>query len=129
MSLESDGRHVAIRVMMMPRDTNSYGTIFGGVIMSYIDQAAAIEIRPLTPHNIVTVAMDSVEFHQPVYVGDVCSFYTSLLKIGRTSMRVAVEVEAMRRKYPCETVKVTSAQLVFVAVDESGKPQPVNRSQ
>lgn len=125
MSENNSQRRTAIRVMMMPRDTNSYGTIFGGVIMSYIDQAAAIEARQHTPHSVVTVAMDSVSFHQPVYVGDVCSFYTRLLKIGRTSMRIAVEVEAMRREYPCNTVKVTSAELVFVAVDSHGTPQPI----
>lgn len=125
MSNDSSQRRTAIRVMMMPCDTNSYGTIFGGVIMSYMDQAAAVEARQHTPHNVVTVAMDSVEFHEPVYVGDVCSYYTRMLTIGRTSIRIAVEVEAMRRQYPCETVKVTSAEMVFVAVDANGKPVPV----
>jgi len=125
MNEDSSQRRTSIRVMMMPRDTNSYGTIFGGVIMSYIDQAAAIEARQHTPHSVVTVAMDSVSFLEPVYVGDVCSFYTTLLKIGRTSMRIAVEVEAMRREYPCEKVIVTSAELVFVAVDAEGRPLPV----
>lgn len=127
MSEAGPDRKLSIRVMMMPRDTNSYGTIFGGVIMSYIDQAAAIEARLHTEHNVVTVAMDSVSFHQPVYVGDVCSFYTTLAKVGRTSMRIEVEVESQRKQYPCDTVKVTSANLVFVAVNDAGKPQAVKK--
>jgi len=115
----------AIRVMMMPRDTNAHGTIFGGVILSYIDQAGAIEARKHTPYKYVTVAMDKVEFKKPVYVGDVLSFYTRLAKIGRTSMTIHVAVEAERFRNPREVIPVTEATLVYVAVDEQGRPVPV----
>lgn len=123
-ALDDQRREPAIRVMMMPRDTNADGTIFGGVILSYMDQAGAVETRKHTPHTIVTVAMDSVEFHEPVYVGDLLSFYTSLVKLGRTSVTVRVNVEAQRAHHPGEVVPVTSATLVFVAVDLTGRPIP-----
>lgn len=115
----------AIRVMMMPRDTNAHGTIFGGVILSYIDQAGAVEARQHTPHKFVTVAMDKVEFKKPVFVGDVLSFHTRLIKVGRTSMTVKIEVEAERFQDPSNTVPVTEAQLVYVAVNDHGTPVPL----
>src|SRR5262245_63159045 len=86
----------AIRVMMMPRDVNAAGTIFGGVILSYIDQAGAIEARKHGGHLFVTRAMDQVEFKQPVFVGDVLSFCTETVSVGRTSIRVRVVVWAER---------------------------------
>lgn len=119
----------AIRVMMMPRDTNAHGTIFGGVILSYIDQAGAIEARRHTPHKYVTVAMDGVEFKQPVYVGDVLSLYTSLVKRGRTSMTIRVHVEAERFSDPRQRIWVTEATLVYVAVDDHGRPVPLGAEQ
>jgi acyl-CoA thioesterase YciA len=122
---DDGGRAPAIRVMMMPRDTNAHGTIFGGVILSYIDQAGAIEARKHTLHKYVTVAIDSVEFKQPVYVGDVLSFWTSLVRTGRTSMTIRVHVEAERFADPRQIVHVTEAQLVYVAIDEHGRPVPV----
>jgi acyl-CoA thioesterase YciA len=115
----------AIRVMMMPRDTNAVGTIFGGVILSHIDIAAAVEARRQADHKYVTVAMDAVEFHEPVFVGDVLSFHTRTLKIGRTSIRVRVEVFAERWRQPGQVVKVTQAEVVYVAVDENRKPVPI----
>lgn len=115
----------AIRVMMMPRDTNAHGTIFGGVLLSYIDQAGAVEARSHTPHKFVTVAMDKVEFKQPVFVGDVLSFRTRLEKSGRTSMTIKVDVEAERFADPTVTIPVTEALLVYVAVDENGHPTPL----
>lgn len=115
-----------IRVMMMPRDTNAHGTIFGGVLLSYIDQAGAIEARKHTPHKFVTVAIDSVEFKQPVYVGDVLSFNTELVKKGTTSIRVRVDVIAERFTNPTEVVPVTAADLVYVAVNDHGKPVPLS---
>lgn len=118
-------RMPAIRVMMMPRDTNAHGTIFGGVILSYIDQAGAVEARQHTPHKFVTVAMDKVEFKKPVFVGDVLSFHTRLIKVGRTSMTVKIEVEAERFQDPSNTVPVTEAQLVYVAVNDHGTPVPL----
>ncbi len=114
----------AIRVMMMPRDTNAHGTIFGGVLLSYIDQAGAIEARKHTPDKFVTVAMHEVEFKQPVFVGDVLSFNTSLLSAGRTSMTIRVDVEAERFESPEEVIAVTAATLVYVSVDSHGKPIP-----
>jgi len=117
----------AIRVMMMPRDTNAHGTIFGGVLLSYIDQAGAIEARRNTPHKFVTVAMTGVEFKQPVYVGDVLNFVTTLVKVGRTSMTIDVRVTAERFTNPRDVVDVTSATLVYVAVDDDGRPTPVDQ--
>ena len=90
----------SIRVMMMPRDTNAHGTIFGGVILSYIDQAGGVEARKHTTHTFVTVAMNAVEFKQPVYVGDLLSLHTSLLRVGRTSLTVHVDVYAERFSDP-----------------------------
>ena len=122
-------RYLAIKALMMPRDTNPYGTIFGGVVLSYIDEAGAIgaqqEIRragwPEWP--IVTVAMNAVEFHQPVYVGDVVSFWTTVVRVGRTSITMHVSVEADRRG---EAVKLTEAEVTYVAVDlEDGQRRGV----
>ncbi len=124
-------RYLAIKVLMMPRDTNPYGTIFGGVVMSYVDQAGAAgahyEIRragwPDQP--IVTVAMERVEFHLPVFVGDIVSFWTRLVKVGRTSITIHVDVEADRRGEP---VHLTEAEVTYVTVDLTGgqrRPVPV----
>lgn len=125
--MEQPGSRIpAIRVMMMPRDTNAHGTIFGGVLLSYIDQAGAVEARKHTPYKFVTVAMNQVEFKQPVYVGDVLSFNTELVKRGRTSMTIRVRVEAERFEDPRQVVSVTEAVLVYVAVDDHGRPTPFN---
>src|SRR5688500_13178868 len=86
----------AIRVLLLPKDTNAYGTIFGGVILSNIDLASAIEARKVAPHRFVTKAMREVEFHEPVFLGDIVSFYTSTVRVGRTSVTVQVLVEAER---------------------------------
>lgn len=115
----------AIRVMMMPRDTNAHGTIFGGVILSYIDQAGAVEARMHTPHKYVTVAMDGVVFKQPVFVGDVLAFYTRLMRVGRTSMTIHVMVEAQRFEQPDTVVPVTEATLTYVSVDDNRRPVPL----
>ena len=88
----SETREPSIRVIMMPKDTNAHGTIFGGVILSYIDQAGAVEAKRHGANFLVTVAMREVVFHEPVNVGDLVSFYTRLVKIGRTSITVSVEV-------------------------------------
>ena len=115
----------AIRVVMLPRDTNGLGTIFGGTILSYLDLAGEIEARKHTPKRFVTVAMREVDFLAPVYVDDVVSFYTKTVRVGRTSVTVHVEVEAQRRSEMPEFVKVTEAEVVYVAVDDSGQPVPV----
>lgn len=116
----------AIRVLMMPKDTNALGTIFGGIILSYIDQAGAVEAHRHVVGRLVTVAMKEVEFHHPVFVGDLVSFFTETLEIGRTSITVRVTVEAVRSGRPHERVKVTEATLVFVHVDEQNCPVPVS---
>ena len=104
---------------MMPRDTNAHGTVFGGVILSYIDVAGGVEAVRATKHNrFVTVAMKEVIFHQPVFIGDLVSFYVETLRIGRTSITVHVDVEAARFSSPGEKVKVTEAEVTFVAIDE-----------
>ena len=115
----------AIRVVMMPRDTNPMGTIFGGIILSYIDQAGAVEALRHTNKKLVTVAMHEVKFIAPVFVGDLVSFYTETVKIGTTSLTVRVTVEARRRLAPHEITRVTQAEVVYVAVDEPGHPVPI----
>jgi acyl-CoA thioesterase YciA len=112
----------AIRVLMMPRDTNGHGTIFGGVILSYIDQAGAIEARRQGLQFMVTVSMDKVVFHEPVFVGDLVSFWTETLRIGNTSITTKVVVEAIRAADPSQRVRVTEAQVVYVNLGEDRKP-------
>lgn len=116
-------RRLSLRVITMPRDTNQYGTIFGGVILSYIDQAGFVEARRHGVHKWVTVAVDRVEFKQPVQVGDVVAFYTTTTRLGTSSVTVRVEVEAERYETG-QTVAVTEASITLVAVDSGGKPIP-----
>jgi acyl-CoA thioesterase YciA len=115
----------AIRVIMMPRDTNPAGTIFGGVLLSYMDQAGAIEARKHGPYLFVTVAMDRVVFKEPVHVGDLLSFYAQTLHRGTTSVRVKVSVVAERFIEPRCIIPVTEAEMVFVAVDDNRRPTPL----
>ncbi len=117
----------SIRQVMMPRDTNALGTIFGGVILSQVDLAAAIEAHKSHPSRIVTVSMDKVVFKQPVFVGDLVSFFTSTVRVGRTSITAHVSVWAQRRFGGGEFVHVTEADVTMVAVDEQGKPTPIVR--
>jgi acyl-CoA thioesterase YciA len=123
--------YLAIQVVMMPRDTNPHGTIFGGVLLSYIDQAGALGAVHAVieaggePPAVVTVAINRVEFHQPVLVGDVVRFLTSVVRIGRTSITMQVRVEAERGK---QVLHVTQAELVYVGVDLSSperRPRPL----
>jgi len=114
----------AIRVLMMPRDTNAQGTIFGGVILSYLDQAGAVEAHRHTAHPVVTVAMREVVFRKPVFVGDLVSFYARTLRRGRTSVTVRVDVEADRLGAR-EPVRVTHAEVVYVAVDARRRAVPL----
>jgi acyl-CoA thioesterase YciA len=118
----------AIRVLMMPRDTNAHGTIFGGVILSYIDQAGAIEARRQGCELIVTVSMDKVVFHAPVQVGDLVSFWTETLRIGTTSITTKVIVKADSWMRPGETVMVTEAQVVYVNLGKDRKPKPIREN-
>jgi acyl-CoA thioesterase YciA len=116
----------AIKVLLLPKDTNALGTIFGGVILSNVDLASAVEARKLAPHRYVTKAMREVEFHEPVFLGDIVSFFTETLRVGRTSIAVKVTVEAERwGAGRGEKVKVTEAEVVLVAVDAAGRPTPI----
>ena len=124
-------RHLALKVVMMPRDTNPHGTIFGGVILSYIDQAGAVgayyEVRQsgARQKQLVTVGMKSVEFHRPIFVGDVLCFWTRLIRLGKTSITVQVEVEAERDG---QLEKLTEAVVTYVAValqGDSRSPVPI----
>ena len=135
----TDGElHLALRAVMMPRDTNPHGTIFGGVLLSYIDQGGAVGARhaiaarnwPLPP--LVTVAMDKVEFHQPVFVGDAVSFWTKVERIGTTSITMRVSVRVERNGQDCQ---VTDALVTYVAValsdadsDKMRQPVPIRPS-
>lgn len=114
----------AIRVVMMPKDTNAYGTIFGGIILSHIDQAGAVEAHRHVTGRLVTVAMREVEFHSPVFVGDLVSYFTETVRIGRTSLTVRVTVEA-ERGLGTGRVKVTEAEVVYVHIDQDHRPAPV----
>jgi acyl-CoA thioesterase YciA len=123
--------YLAIQVVMMPRDCNPHGTIFGGVILSYLDQAGAIGARREVvqaggaPPFLVTAAMNRVEFRQPVLVGDVVRFLTRLVRLGRTSITMHISVEAERGT---EVIGVTEAEVVYVGVDPSTpqrRPRPL----
>ncbi len=127
--MTQDDRYLALKAVMMPRDTNPHGTIFGGVLLSYIDQAAAVgahqalRTRGWQDKPLVTVAMKSVEFHQPVFIGDVVSFLARVVRVGNTSITMHVEVEADRDDSP---VKLTEAEVVYVAVDlETREPRSI----
>jgi acyl-CoA thioesterase YciA len=110
---------------MMPRDTNWMGTVFGGILLSYIDHAGAVEAERRCAGRFVTVAMREVEFVEPVYVGDLVSFYTEIVRVGRTSITVRVEVEARRRGPEAQTVRVTEAEVIYVHVDAERRPVPL----
>jgi len=115
----------AIRVAAMPADTNSAGTIFGGWIMSQVDIAGSIIALERARGRVATVAVNSFEFHQPVFVGDLISCYAEVIKVGRTSITVKVEVYAQRCPSNPKTIKVTQAELTYVALDENRKPRGI----
>jgi acyl-CoA thioesterase YciA len=122
----AEERVPAIKVLLLPKDTNALGTIFGGVILSHIDLASAVEARKTAARRWVTKALREVEFHEPVFLGDVVNFFTETLRVGRTSITVRVSVEAERwGRGHGERVKVTQAEVVLVAVDEAGTPTPI----
>lgn len=113
-------KDAAIRLTMMPRDTNAHGTVFGGIILSYIDVAGGVEAVRETRHNrFVTVAMKEVIFHEPVFIGDLVSFYAETTRIGNTSISIHVVVEAERFSNQGEKVKVTEAEVTYVAINEN----------
>ncbi len=103
----------------MPRDTNAHGTVFGGIILSYIDVAGGVEAVRHTRHDrFVTVAMKEVIFHEPVFMGDLVSFYAETLKVGNTSITIHVVVEAERFGSQGQKVKVTEAEVIYVAINQ-----------
>ncbi|WP_455366243.1 acyl-CoA thioesterase [Kaarinaea lacus] len=116
-----------MRLPAQPRDTNAAGDIFGGWIMSQVDLAGAIVASRRAHGRVVTVAVNSFQFHQPVYVGDLISCYASVTKTGNTSITVFVEVFAERYPDRTECIKVTEATLTYVAVDENRKPRPLSQ--
>src|SRR5262245_11306319 len=122
-----DERFPAIRITMLPKDTNAFGTIFGGVILSYIDLAGAIEVRRHYSQRFVTKAMREVAFVAPVFLGDLVTFFTRVVRVGRTSITVdvAVETDRLGPQGNRQTVSVTQAQVVYVAIDAAGVPTPV----
>lgn len=119
-------RDPAIRTVMMPRDTNALGSIFGGHILSLIDLAAGQAARVVAPKRYVTKVMREIEFIAPVFVGDIVSFYCEVTKVGRTSLTIRVDVESTRGVDCLQVIKVTSAEVVMVAVDDKNRPIPIN---
>jgi acyl-CoA thioesterase YciA len=117
-------RDPAIRVVAMPADANSYGDIFGGWLMSMMDNAAGLTAARRAKGRAVTVAMDGMVFHQPVKVGDEVSVYADIERVGRTSLTIAVEAWR-RQRHGEEPIKVTEAKFTFVAIDDQGRPRPV----
>ena len=116
---------LAIRVMAMPADTNASGDIFGGWLMSQVDIAGSIIARRRANGRIVTVAVDSFQFHQPVFVGDLISCYARITRVGRTSLTVNVKAYAERQGTAHESIQVTEADLTYVAVDAQRRPRPL----
>ena len=121
-----EGRDPTLPVVPMPADSNSTGDIFGGWVMSQVDIAGSIPAVRLARGRVATVAVNSFVFRQPVMVGDVVSFYAEVVKVGRTSITVSVEVYAQRNPVKEECVKVTEATLTYVAVDQERRPRVVS---
>jgi len=119
------GKIPEIRIVAMPKDTNAGGSIFGGWIMSQVDIAGAVVALERAKGRVVTVAVNSFEFHQPVFVGDLVSCYAEVIKTGHTSITVKVEVYAQRNPDNVKTIKVTQAEVTYVALDENRKPRPI----
>lgn len=118
-------REPTLRIVPMPADTNFAGNIFGGWILSQIDIAGSIPAIRRARGRVTTVAVNSVEFHEPVYVGDIISCYAQVIRVGRTSITVQVDVYAERNPERVECIRVTQAVLTFVAIDENRKPRVV----
>jgi len=114
-----------IRIIPMPADTNANGTIFGGWVMAQVDLAGSVPASERAMGKVATVAVNSFVFKEPVFVGDLVSFYANVVKTGRTSITIDVEVYAQRQRFGSEVVKVTEAQLTYVAIDDNGNPRPL----
>lgn len=122
----TERRDPAIRVTAMPADTNAYGDIFGGWLVSLMDMAAGLVASKHARGRAVTVAIDGMQFLLPVKVGDEVSVYGEVKHVGRTSMTIAIEAWR-RHRTELEEVKVTEAVFSFVAIDDAGKPRPINQ--
>jgi acyl-CoA thioesterase YciA len=122
-----DGSELVLRVMPMPADVNGNGDIFGGWLMAQVDLAGAVLPARIAKGRIATVAVNQFVFKQPVSVGDLVSFYSRVERIGNTSITVHVSVIAERNPANLQVVKVTEANLTYVAIDNEGKPRPVPR--
>ncbi|MBI5259103.1 MAG: acyl-CoA thioesterase [Burkholderiales bacterium] len=123
-----DGSELVMRVMPMPADVNGNGDIFGGWLMAQVDLAGSVLPARIAKGRIATVAVNQFIFKQPVSVGDLVSFYARIDRIGNTSITVHVEVFAERNPAELQVVKVTDANLTYVAIDNEGKPRPVPRA-
>jgi acyl-CoA thioesterase YciA len=120
-------KELVLKVIPMPADTNGNGDIFGGGVMAQVDLAGSVLPARLIRGRMATVAVKEFIFKQPVRVGDILSFYSSITRVGRTSVTVDVEVFAERFRAQGEFVKVTEALVTYVAIDEEGKPMPIPR--
>ena len=123
------GKDPTLRVVPMPADENQSGDIFGGWIMSQVDIAGSVAAVRIARGRVATVAVNSFQFRQPVLVGDLVSFYADVVRVGRTSITVNVEVYAQRRPEREEVVKVTEATLTYVAIDDKRQPRVVTAQQ
>jgi acyl-CoA thioesterase YciA len=123
LKLPDDDRELVMRVIPMPADVNSNGDVFGGWIMAQVDVAGGVLPARIAKGRIATVAVNQFVFKQPVSIGDLLSFYATVERIGRTSVTVHVEVYAERNPAKLHVVKVTEANLTYVAIDREGKPR------
>ncbi|CAD5372105.1 Acyl-CoA thioester hydrolase YciA [Rubrivivax sp. A210] len=121
----ADDSVLVLRVMPLPADVNANGDIFGGWIMAQVDLAGAVLPSRLAKGRIATVAVNEFIFKQPVSLGDLLSFYARITRVGRTSIGVHVEVYAERNPADLQVVKVTEADLTYVAIDSQGQPRPL----
>ena len=126
-ALPPSGKELVLKVIPMPADTNGNGDIFGGWVMAQVDLAGSVLPARVIRGRMATVAVKEFIFKQPVRVGDILSFYSSITRIGKTSITVDVEVFAERFRAQGEYVKVTEALVTYVAIDDEGKPQPIAR--
>lgn len=124
-TLPPSEHHAVLRVIPMPADANVHGDVFGGWIMAQVDIAGSIPAARRAHGRVATIAVNSFTFKQPVFVGDLLSFYAEIVKVGRTSITVSVEVYAERQRLDREVVKVTEATLTYVATDENRKSRPL----
>ena len=118
-------REPALKVSMMPRDTNVHNTIFGGLLLSHIDLAGAAHCRSAHLDRCVTISMKEVVFKNPVFVGDIVSLFCETIRIGRTSITVKVDVWAERFEQPRQCVWVTEAEVTYVNVNKDRQPIPI----